>query len=192
VHGGFVSKHRFIDHTSGKEKDVLREMWQVTAFQAGAEPKAAFLFDLVSTQECASQEALKLPKYHYGGLGVRGNAAWDPVDKVTMLTSEGHDRKAGDSTKARWVHLGGAVDGALTGLAVLIHPGNFRAPQPLRLNPKNPQLCIAPSQEGDWEIVPGKPYVSRHRFVVADGAVDAKELDRLWHDYAHPPKVEVK
>ena len=40
-------------------------------------------------------------------------------------------------------------------------------------------------------ITPGKAFVARHRFVVADGTPDKAELERLWHDYAHPPVVKV-
>lgn len=191
VHGGFTSTHRWLDHTSGAEKEVLQENWSVTGYtvQIGGTP--AYILDLVSTQTCVGQEPLKLPKYHYGGLGVRGPEQWDPVDKVTMLTSTGADRIKGDGTKASWVWLGGEVDGTLTGTAVLMHPDNFRFPQPLRLNPKNPQLCIAPSAEGDWSIEPGKPLVLRYRFVIRDGKPDAALLDRLLHDYANPAKVSV-
>jgi len=192
VHGGFVSRHRFIDHAVEPAKDALKETWEVTAFRVNAGGTPLNMIDLVSTQTCASSSALKLPKYFYGGLGVRGNQLWNPVDAVSMLTSNGDDRKRGDSTKGRWVHLGGDVDGAAAGLAILIHPSNFRFPQPFRINPKNPQICIAPSQEGDWEITPGKPYVSRYRIVVADGKPDAALLDRLWADYAEPAAVEVK
>jgi hypothetical protein len=88
--------------------------------------------------------------------------------------------------------MGADVDGQPTGITVLIDPGNFRFPQPLRLNPKNPQLCIAPSQGGDWEISPGKPYVSRYRLLIADGAPDPVAIDRLWNDYSTPPKVALK
>ncbi len=182
--GGFISKHRFIDHSGDADQDVLNETWEVTARRVVADGRPANVIDLVSTQTCASASPLKLPKYHYGGLGVRGNALWDPVDKVTMLTSNGDDRKAGDGTKGKWVHIGGDVDGAPTGLAVLIHPSNFRFPQPLRLNPKNPQLCIAPSQDGDWSIEPGRSYVSRYRIVVFDGAPDAAWIEKLWQQYA--------
>jgi hypothetical protein len=189
VQGGFVSKHRFIDHTSGAEKDVLNETWEVAAYSTLGHARPLFLIDLISTQTCAGQEPLKLPKYHYGGLGVRGNQLWNPVDNVTMLTSNGDDRIKGDATKGKWVYLGGEVDGQPTGLAVLIHPGNFRFPQPLRLNPKNPQLCIAPSQDGDWSIEPGQPYVSRYRLVISDGPADAALLESLWNDYAQPLQV---
>lgn len=188
VQAGFTSKHRFIDHSSGTEVDVLNETWEVTAYALhGAQP--CYVVDFVSTQTCAGATALKLPKYHYGGLGVRGNAQWDPVDKVSMLTSNGDDRAKGDSTKARWVRMGGDVDGKPAGMAILIHPDNFRFPQPLRLNPKNPQLCVAPSQDGDWTLEPGKPYTSRYRFVLADGPADAGVIEAAWKAYAKPLKV---
>ncbi len=191
VQGGFVSRQRFIDHSGSESKDVLNETWDVAAYRIDAGGGPVNVIDLVSTQACASGSPLKLPKYHYGGLGVRGNQAWNPVNAVTMLTSNGDDRMKGDATKGKWVHLGGAVDGKPTGLTVLIHPSNFRFPQPLRLNPKNPQLCIAPSQDGDWEITPGKLYTTRYRIVVMDGAADTRLLERLWQDYAEPATAEV-
>ncbi|RBP42458.1 methane monooxygenase PmoA-like [Roseimicrobium gellanilyticum] len=209
VHGGFTSTHRWLDHTTGTEREVMLETWDLKAYHTMGHPDTAaatppssekekgklpgvYLLDLTSTQTVTGQEPLKLPKYHYGGLGVRGSALWDAVDQVTMLTSSGHDRKTGDATKARWVWLGGEVEGTPTGITVLIHPDNFRFPQPLRLNPKNPQLCVAPSADGDWSIEPGKPLVLKYRFVLMDGKPDANELERLWMDYAQPPKVEVK
>lgn len=191
VHGGFASRHRFMDYLAPEPKAMLNERWTVTAYNVAASGGRAWLLDFISTQECASASPVKLPTYYYGGLGVRGQAAWDPVNAVTFLTSNGDDRKKGDNSKANWVHMGGQVDGAAAGLAVLIHPDNFRSPQPLRLNPKNPQLCVAPSQGGDWEIKPGKPYVSRYRFVIGDGPADKAELERLWNDYAKPPMVTV-
>ena len=97
-----------------------------------------------------------------------------------MLTSNGDDRLKGDSTKGKRAHISGEVDGQATGIAVFIHPDNFRFPQPLRLDPKNPQLCIAPSQDGDWRIEPGNPYVSKYRFIVCDGVADAAMLDGAW------------
>lgn len=183
--GGFVSRHRFVDHSCGTTREVLKEVWDVAVSQLKADDKVANIIDLTSTQNCASSMVLKLPKYHYGGLGVRGNLLWNPVNAVTMLTSEGHDRATGDATKARWVYIGGDVDGGQTGMAVLIHPGNFRFPQPLRLNPRNPQLCVAPSQDGDWAIEPGKPFVSRYRLVVFDGAPDAAWIEARWKEYAN-------
>jgi hypothetical protein len=190
VHAGFVSRQEAFDRTGPGERVVLNERWRLVHY--APRTNAPHLFDLTIEQTCATASPLKLPKYHYGGLGVRGHESWNPKDKVEMLTSAGHDRKNGDSTKARWVWMGGEVEGAPAGLAVLIHPENFRFPQPLRLNPNNPQLCVAPSQGGDWEITPGKPYVSKYRFAVFHYKPEAQELERLWKDYAHPPEVTVE
>ena len=183
--GGFISRHLFLDHSHAPNTKVLNETWEVAVAQKELDGTPANIIDLTSAQTCAGNQPLKLPKYHYGGLGVRGNLAWNPVDAVTMLTSEGHDRAKGDSTKGKWVHIGGQVDGAPTGMVILIHPSNFRFPQPLRLNPKNPQLCIAPSQDGDWSIEPGKPYVSKYRILVFDGAPDAKWIEAQWTAYSN-------
>lgn len=181
---GFRSAHRWLDRTTGAEKPVLDEVWEVNVFASAGNGRDVHLIDLTSTQSCAGDKPLKLPKYHYGGLGVRGNERWNPPDRVTMLTSNGDDRVKGDATKAKWVWLGGEVDGAVTGIAVLIHPSNFRFPQPLRLNPRNPQLCVAPSQVGDWEIVPGKPFVARYRLAVFDGVPDSAFIESLWKEYS--------
>ena len=181
---GFISQHLFVDHSHAPDQKVLNETWEVHVTQKTLDGTLTNIIDLTSTQTCATDKPLKLPKYHYGGLGVRGSEEWNPVDAVTMLTSEGHDRKNGDGTTAKWVYLGGMVDDAPTGIAVLIHPSNFRFPQPLRLNPKNPQLCIAPSQDGDWSIDPGKPYVSKYRLLVFDGKPEAKWIENQWTAYS--------
>jgi Methane oxygenase PmoA len=183
--GGFISQHLFLDHNHTPNQKVLDETWEVAVSQKTLDGTLANIIDLTSTQNCAGDKPLKLPKYHYGGLGVRGNLAWNPVEAVTMLTSEGHDRKNGDSTKGKWVQIGGRVDGMPTGMVILMHPSNFRFPQPLRLNPKNPQLCIAPSQDGDWSIDPGKPYISKYRILVFDGAPDAKWIEAQWSAYSN-------
>jgi len=157
---------------------------------AGSKPM--YVFDWMSTQTCASDSPLVLPKYHYGGLGYRGSRQWEDKSNCIFLTSEGKDRSNGNETTGRWCWVGGKVDGQMAGVAILCHPDNFRFPQPMRLNPDEPFFCFAPSQGGEWRIEPGKPYVARYRFVVADGPADAKEIERLWNDYARPPTVAVK
>jgi len=192
VHGGFHTRHRFVDLTAPEPKAALDETWRVTVYNAGPGARKFWLLDLVSTQECATASPLKLPKYHYGGLGFRGHRDWNGKDKTFFLTSEDEtDRVKGNETRGRWCHIGGNVDGTLAGIAILCHPDNFRAPQPMRLHPSEPFFCFAPSQLGDWEIAPGKPYVSRYRFVVADGPPDKDELERIWNDYANPPMVTI-
>ena len=191
VHGGFRSRHRHVDTSGRVPKTVLEEVWEVTAYRVGDAPKPYFVFDLVSTQECAAASPLTLSEYRYGGMGFRGHRDWKGKDNAFFLTSEGKDRSTGHATRARWCHVGGRVGGRLAGLAILDHPRNFRSPQPMRIHPDDPFFNFAPPQLGKFEIAPGAPYVSRYRYVVADGPPDAAELERLWRDYADPPRVTV-
>ena len=191
VHGGFKSRHRHVDLSGRSPKVVLEEVWEVTAYGVGGGPQPYFVFDLVSTQACASTSPLVLSEYRYGGMGFRGHRDWKGKDNAFFLTSEGKDRGNGHATRARWCHVGGRVRGQLAGLAILDHPSNFRSPQPMRIHPDDPFFNFAPPQLGKFEIVPGEPYVSLYRFVVADGPPDATEIERLWRDYANPPRVTV-
>ena len=190
VFASFQPHHVHLDLAApGGEKAVLNEVWLVRVWNVGG-PKAGYwLWDMVSTQRCASDSPLKLPKYFYGGQGFRGSRQW--ARKVDMRTSEGKTRTDGNETKARWFDVSGAIDGKRAGCLIMVHPTNFRYPQPLRLNPKNPQTCIAPSQEGPWEITPGTPYVSRYRFCVHDGEMAAETAERFWADFAEPPVAKV-
>jgi hypothetical protein len=190
VHAGLTAEHRYIDLTSGQAKPALNESWTVTAYSVpGAD---YFVFDLVATQTCATSAPLELPKYYYGGLGFRGNWGWNGEDKCFFLNSNGEtDRIKGNETRGNWCHIGGEVEGGRTGIAILCHPDNFGAPQPMREHPKEPFFCYAPSELGDFAIEPGKPYIGRYRFIVKDGEPDKAQLDALWQGYAHPPQVAI-
>lgn len=191
VHAGFKSRNRSVDVSAPNPVTVLNEQWAVTVYNTGQGAKPYTMFDLVSTQTLATSSPLILPEYRYGGIGFRGHRQWLAKDNCDFLTSEGKDRNNGHGTRARWCHLGGRIDGQLAGIAILDHPGNFRAPQAMRINPDQPFFCYSPSLIGDWKIEPGKPYVSRYRFIVYDGAPDKTELDRLWNDYANPVQASI-
>jgi len=191
VHGGFTSRHRYVDLSGSKPTTVLNEEWKVTVYNVGRGQKPYSMFDMIATHECATSSPLVLPEYRYGGIGFRGHRQWLEKDNCFFLTSEGKDRSNGHGTRAKWCHIGGRIDGQMAGIAVLDHPTNFRAPQPMRINPDQPFFCYAPPLMGGLEIAPGKPYVSRYRFIVYDGEPDKVELDRLWNDYANPPQVEI-
>jgi Methane oxygenase PmoA len=191
VNAGFVSHQKYVALTGKAPKTALNEQWEVRVYNLGGGPQPYFLFDIVATQECATNSPLILEEYRYGGMGIRGHRDWKDKTKVAFLTSEGKTRLDGNATRARWCHIGGTVDGQVVGIAVLDHPGNFRAPQPLRIHPDDPYFNYAPSQAGRFEIEPGKKFVQRYRYVVADGRPDPKLLERLWNDYANPPEVTV-
>jgi len=188
VQAGFTSFQKYVALTAATPKIALNEEWEVRVYDLGAD-EDYFVFDIVATQECASSSPLILEEYRYGGMGVRGHRDWKDKAKVKFLTSEGQTRDDGNATRARWCHIGGEVAGQLVGLAVLNHPSNFQAPTPLRIHPDDPYFNYAPSQLGQFRIEPGQKFFLRYRFVVADGPPDAKQLDRIWNDYAYPPRV---
>lgn len=191
VHAGFISRQKYVALTGPAPKTALNERWDVRVYNVGGEAESFFLFDIVATQECATTSPLILEEYRYGGMALRGHREWKDKQTIAFLTSEGKTRVDGNATNARWCHMGGMVDGQLAGIAVLDHPGNFRAPEPLRIHPDDPYFNYAPSQAGRFLIEASKKFVLRYRYVVADGPPDPKRLDRLWNDYAHPPEVIV-
>jgi hypothetical protein len=191
VAGGFLARLASTDLSVKPPRPVLDSSWKVVVHGLLGRRPAYFLFDLDWTDQVVGQQPLVLPEYRYGGLGLRGNREWiDPL-RVTFLTSEGQDRLTGENTRARWVHLGGRVGNKEAGIAVLIHPLNLRAPEPVRLNPGIPLLCVAPPKAGPLRIEPGRPYAARYRFVVSDGRANVALLERLWRDFARPPRVTV-
>jgi len=190
VHGGFDAELRMTDLSGTAPIDALIDRWSVKAYAIKGAPKPMHVFDLTTTQACATNDPLELPQYHYGSFGLRGPDSWDGKEGARFLTSEGvSDRKKGDGTRARWCYLGGKTEAGVSGTAVLGHPGNFRFPMPLRLHPDMPYFSIVPQKLGAFSIQPGKPYVTRYRFIVTDGEPDARCFDACWNSLAHPAVV---
>ena len=190
---GFRSRHRQVDLTAGVPRQMLDEVWNVRVLNLGGPGDVnGHVFDVDVTDACAGDSAVRLPLYRYGGIGVRGNGAWNGTNRMHFLNSEGVTNRAnGDraETIGRWAYLGGLVDGRWGGVAVLGHPANVHAPQPQRIHPTEPFLSMAPQQAGEVSIAPGKPLRLRYRLVALDGPPEAQVLDRLWQDYAEPPLV---
>jgi len=111
VHAGFKSRNRSVDVSAPSPVTVLIEQWLVTVYNVGQGSKPFVMFDLVSTQDLATDSPLILPEYRYGGLGFRGHRQWLAKDNCEFLTSEGKDRSNGHGTRARWCHIGGNIDG---------------------------------------------------------------------------------
>ncbi len=191
VNGGFQSRHRYIDRTATPPIAALNESWAVTLYGAGGVP--ARIFDLDVTQTTATDDPLILLQYRYGGLGVRGHIQWLDKSNLTILTSEGiADRAQADAKPARWFFMGGKIDDAPAGIAVLDHPSNYRAPQPVRMNPDQPFFMYAAVISGPFTIAKDKPFQMRYRFIVQDGLPDAKFLEACWQGYAHPATATVE
>jgi hypothetical protein len=191
IQAGFKARHRYVDLTAPTPTTVLTEDWNVTLYAVAASRRTYRQFDLVLTQELVTSNPLLLPQFQYGGIAFHGARSWDGPTGAVVLTSEGKTRANGDTTRARWCYIGGLVDGARAGLAILGHPRNIRAPQPARMYPQQPFLNFAPTQAGRLELTPGQPYVARYRFITLDGPPDVSLIERLWRDYAEPVAVTI-
>lgn len=188
VHAGLEAENEYTDLTGGKPVVALNESWTVKAFAVTGGGQPFHLLELVFVHTMAGDDDLELPPYRYGGLGVRGRADWNGEKNVAFLTSEGiTDRAKADAKPARWIAMYGATGEATAGIAILGHPENFRAPQPIRVHPNEPFVSFAPQIAGAMKISHGEAYRSAYRFVTFDGEPGKQLLDRLWQDYAEPP-----
>jgi hypothetical protein len=192
VFSSFTARLAHVDLLGVEPVVALHERWTVTTYETHGRAPPYFVVDLDSTQEAASGAALLLEQYTYGGFALRGHAQWEDPTSVTFATSEGLDRARGDDQKGRWCYIGGKVDGAMVGFAMLGHPKNFRAPQKLRIHPKYPYMAFAPIKDGPFSIQPGEPYVTRFRIVSFDGPLDRELIDHLWRDYAMAAEVIIE
>lgn len=191
THAGLRARHRYVDLKAPTPTTVLTEVWELALYAAGQGRQPYRILDLTSTQELVTSSPLTLPEYQYGGVGFRGPGNWDGAPNTTFLTSERRNRANGHATRARWCYIGGTVDQAQAGVAILGHPENLRAPQPMRIHPTEPFFNWAPTQLGRMEITSGQPYIARYRFIAFDGPPDASLIERLWQDYAHPVTVRL-
>ncbi len=182
VFGGFRARHQFLNlNGPGGPKAALEETWEVRVYALSGQ----FVFDLVSTQTCATDQPLVIKEYRYGGIGFRGSGDWEGKEGVEFLTSDRKTRKDGHATRAQWCQMSGKIGGAEESVGFLCHPSNFRFPQPMRIHDSEPFFNWAPPQMGDFSIEPGKPYVSRYRFVVSAGS-HVPLMDAWWGEYAEP------
>jgi hypothetical protein len=170
-----------------KPKVVLNETWTVRVYHS----QSPYLFEIESRQTCGTKNPLQINKYHYGGMAFRGSRAWTGDGTYDYLTSEGKNRKDGNHSRPNWSSIFGQINGQWCGATILGHPENFRSPQPVRLHPKMPYFVFAPLVIGPFKIEPGKEYVSRYRYLIHDGKLDAVMADAYWNDYASPAMVEL-
>lgn len=190
VYGRFKARHEFVDITQPDGgKVALNEVWDVRIWGVGGPDAGYWVFDLTSTQKCASESELFLEKYRYGGLGFRGAREWTGDDYV-LLTSEGKTRKDGHTTRAKWCANSGPIDGKWSTVVVMCHPKNERFPESMRIWPSGGCFfSYSPVQLGEWTFKPGETHVFRYRFFVHEGRIDKEKAEGAWLDFAHPPDV---
>jgi len=194
VFGGFQAEQEHVAlKTSEGEKVILNEIWDVHVFNVGWLDESYWLVDFKSTQRNITDLPLIQEEYRYGGFGFRGARQWKGADSA-YLTSEGKTRADGHATRARWCDLSGVIDNAWEGVTIMSNPENFQHPEPMRIWPEPDNYVFfnfAPSQAGQWEMKPGDDHVFQYRLYVHEGKPDVENIERIWNDYAEPPKVKI-
>ena len=186
-----------LDHyifTSSGEKVIMNESWTVKAWNVGG----GFLWDFESGLDPATELPVLIKAYRYAGFGWRATEEWTK-ENCEMFTSEGKTRQEIDGTTARWIYTTGQCRGGRSGMLFLGHPDNYNSPEPLRIWNEGANggrgdafVNFAPTKNKDWKLMPGKHYTLRYRVFSYDGEMTRERADRLWNDFAYPPKVTIK
>lgn len=194
IWAGFKARQEHVAfERNGKEKAALDEVWDVRAYTAGANSSKR-IWDFASTISCATDSALLLLQYRYGGgLCFRATAAWTSTTSQ-VLTSEGKSRKDADSTRARWVKISGNTPQGNAGLLIMNSAANYNSPQPLRVWPENAErgelmLNYSPTKMTSWLLTYGNEYTQKYRVMVFEGDMTEQAAEGAWQDFAHPPVV---
>ena len=173
--------------------DVLRERWKVTAHPTDGTYRC---FDLHTTQSALTGIPLKVLKFHYGGMALRGPVKWlnngdsdsnnrpDLVKEASgFLNNLGSKRVEGNHQHAKWVSLWGNIDGKTVSITVLVGKNSFRAPQAARLHPTKPYFCFCPCVDDEFVIDRDQPYEANYRYLVTDADPDPGWLDQQWESW---------
>lgn len=196
--GGFKVRHEHVDFSAkGEDKIVLNELWDVRAWNIQLDKQRVWVIDFVFTLNCATDSLVEFAQYRYGGgIGYRATSEWTNKNS-SVLTSEGRTRKDADATQARWCMINGETDpGETSGLIFMSHPSNRSHPEPMRVWPEDANngrgdlfFEFCPIRHHKWILYPGKEYVLKYRLVVFDGTIGAERAEKLWRNYAYPPKI---
>ncbi len=190
VFGRFRVKQEHVDLTQPNGgKIALNEIWDVCVWALGGREGGFWLWELTSTQACASASPLLLKAYRYGGFGYRGPKEWKDAD-YKVLSSEGRTKKDGHGTTSKWCAHSGAIDGKWSTVVFMCSPRNERFPEPMRIWESGGCFFnYCPIQKTPMTMEPGKTYAFRYRVYVHEGEIDAKAAERAWQDFGNPPAV---
>ena len=103
-----------------------------------------FLFDLDSTQEAASASPVMLDQYIYGGFALRGHAAWGGSGGAASSPRRGARAATATAPTPAGATSAAGSTASRRATRCWATPSNFRAPQPVRINPTDPFFSIAP------------------------------------------------
>lgn len=186
-HTGFAALHEHVVfNADGTETVAMNEKWTVTVSPA---KNNRWIVDFVSELQCATPDSVVLEEYRYGGFGFRATEAWNK-NNSRVLSSENHDRKTADSTRAKWCIVEGEIGDGRSGILFMGHPQNFNFPEPMRVWPENMNgrgdvfFSFSPTKNKNRVLLPGKTYTFRYRMLVYDGQLKTNEAETAWKQFS--------
>ncbi len=198
VHGDLIADRTYlIFRDSAVREDpteVLDETVDLRVYgsEAGA---AGYLADFRLRQQNITADPLTVEAYRYQGFSIRATPEWQD-DNVDLITSAGYGKADGNGTRARWVKVEGPTEAGRAGLLMMTHPDNFNAPEQIRIWPtganegkENVFVNFNPAQDRDYVLQSGRTYERNYRLYVYDGQLDTVAANRIWQDFAYPPRV---
>ena len=195
VFAGFKVVHEHVVFGNEGEEVALNEVQGVRLYQQ-ENNRDVYTADVSITLNCATDNAVTLKEYRYGGLGWRATQKWHK-DNSETITSEGKNRKEADGSLARWCIVQGELDEKYASVLMMSFPTNYNHPEPLRIWPEDiydrgdVYANFSPTKNKDWHLEPGKNYQLNYRFYVSDKKITPEEAEKLWQQYAHPPEIKV-
>ena len=181
---------------AGKDKVAMNELQNVRVYEPDKNGNC-FIVDFNINMNCAGESPFRILEYRYAGLGWRTTEKWDRLNSM-VLTSEGKDRKSADGSKARWCIVQGEIDTDYAGVVMMSFPTNYNFPEPLRIWPENQYnrgdmfANFCPTKDMNWDLLPGKSYNLRYRFLVYNGRFDKEKAESAWNYFARPPEVIIR
>ncbi len=192
---GALHEHIVLKKT-GKDKVAMNELQNVRVYEPDKSGDC-FIVDFNINMNCATESPFRILEYRYAGLGWRTTEKWDRLNSM-VLTSEGKDRKSADGSKARWCIVQGEIDDDYAGVVMMSFPTNYNFPEPLRIWPENQYnrgdmfANFCPTKDMNWDLMPGKNYNLRYRFLVYNGRFGKEKAESAWNYFASPPEVIVR
>jgi hypothetical protein len=134
-----------------------------------------------------------LDKTSFGFLAVRVAKSMGVFDGGGMiLNSEGGINEPGVFWKpARWCDYSGPVTSSQwNGIGFLDHPSNPHHPTPWHVRPDGWMGAAFATAEG-YQIPKAGWLELKYRLYLHSGTAKEANVERAWHDFAHPPRVSL-
>lgn len=170
-----------LDHISTQFGPILEEKFHLQVL-----PGTRYnVFYWETTLTNTTSDTLFVNDYLYGGMGMRGPAAWNVADtlhfesRARALTNEGKVLEDANHTHPIWAAMYGTLGHNFAGWAIIDQKGNLNYPQPVRVHPEMPYFSKSPMVGHPYYLAPHVPMTLRYILVTYDGEPDPDQLNAL-------------